>query len=449
MDFRKEYEQKLTTPEEAAKVVKSGDWIDYGHASTVPTLVDRAIAARAEELEDINIRALLVFHPLAIYEANERVGRKVFTMNSWHFGGTERKRAAEGDAFFIPMRFYELPYFYRREDEVERVDVAVLAVSTMDENGNFSFGMGASHSTETVRRAKYVILEENPNIPHTFGLFDDVVNIRDVDAVVKSDAPMDVMGNSTPSETDKKIADLIIPMIPSGATIQIGIGGLPDAVGAGIVDSDLHDLGVHTEMYVDSMVKMAKAGKITGKYKTVNRGKQVFAFGAGSQEMYDYVDHNPAIATASVDYVNDPKVIMAHDNFISINTAIQVDLMGQVSAESTGFRHISGTGGQLDFVIGAYRSNGGKSIVALNATHTDKKGNVTSNIVQSFKPGTIVTDPRSAVHYIATEYGIYNFKGKSTWQRAEALVNLAHPDFRDELIQQAEEMGIWRQSNKR
>ncbi len=451
-DFQQQYEQKLMTPEEAVKQVKSGDWLDYGHASTIPVELDRALAERVDELDDINIRGYLVFHPLKIFEANEKAGRNVFTFNSWHFGGAERKRSAAGtgDAFFLPMRFYELPYIYRSTADIERVDVAMIAVAPMDEFGYFSFGPAAANTMEVIRRAKYVILEENPNIPRIFGLYDAAVHISDVDAVVRSEAPIDTIGTSTPSDIDKSIAEIIMTQIPDGATLQIGIGGLPDAVGAMIAESDLKDLGIHTEMYVNSMVQMAKAGKINGKKKNRDRGKQVFAFGVGSQELYDYINNNPEIATAPVDYVNDPYVVGSIDNFISINTAIELDLYGQVSAESSGSKHISGTGGQLDFVVGAYRSKGGKSIVALNSTHKDRKtGELSSNIRPTLIPGTIATDPRSAVHYVATEYGIFDLKGKSTWQRAEGLIQLAHPDFRDELIREADAMHIWRNSNKR
>lgn len=448
-DFRKEYDQKLVRPEEAVKLVQSGDWVDYAHSTSVPVLLDRALAARAEELEDVNIRGYLVYHPLAIFEANDRVGRRVFTFNSWHFGGIERKQVEKGYAFFIPMRYCELPEMYRRKEDIERVDVLMLQTAKMDAFGNFNLGPANSQTMEVVRRAKHIIVEENENIPYVPGLYDESIPLSKVDAIVSSREPVDVLGNAKPSEIDRKIAELVLKEIPDGATLQLGIGGMPNAVGELISQSDLKDLGVHTEMYVDSMMKMTQAGIITGQKKSRDRGKQVFAFGAGSKELYEFMDHNPVFASAPVDYVNSPQVIASFDNFISINNAIELDLYGQINGESSGMRQISGTGGQLDFVIGAYHSHGGKSIMALSSTFTNKKGETKSRILPTLKEGSIVTDPRTTAHYVATEYGIVNLRGKSTWQRAEALISIAHPDFRDQLIQEAGKMHIWRKSNQR
>jgi acyl-CoA hydrolase len=215
-----------------------------------------------------------------------------------------------------------------------------------------------------------------------------------------------------------------------------------------IAESDLKDIGVHTEMYVDAYLEMYKAGKITGAKKNIDRYKQVYAFAMGTQELYDFIDDNPGLAAYSVDYTNDPRVICQIDNFVSINACVEVDLFGQVCSESSGVRHISGTGGQLDFVEGAYKSKGGQSFICMPSTFKAKDGTVKSRIQPILTPGAIVTDPRTAVHMIVTEFGIANMKGKSTWERAEALINLAHPDFREELIQKATEFKIWRRSNK-
>ena len=219
---------------------------------------------------------------------------------------------------------------------------------------------------------------------------------------------------------------------------------MPNTVGSLIAESDLKDLGVHTEMYVDAFVDIAKAGKITGLNKRLDRGRQVYAFAAGTQKLYDYIKENPDVMAAPVDYTNDVQVIAQLDNFISI-----MDLFGQVNAESAGLKHISGTGGQLDFVMGAYLSKGGKSFICMSSTVTGKDGTVKSRIVPTLTNGSIVTDPRSSIHYIVTEYGMVNLKGLSTWERAEALIGIAHPDFREELVQSAQQMHIWRQSNKR
>ena len=223
---------------------------------------------------------------------------------------------------------------------------------------------------------------------------------------------------------------------------------MPNAVGSVIADSDLKDLGVHTEMYVDSFVEMTLKGKITGSKKNRDRFRQTYAFGAGTKLMYDFLDDNPSLMSAPVDYTNDARVIASLDNFISINNAVDIDLFGQVSSESSGTKHISGAGGQLDFVLGAYLSNGGKSFICLSSTVTGKEGNMTSRIVPTLKEGSAVTAARPNTHYVVTEYGKVNLKGMSTWQRTEALISIAHPQFRDQLIKDAEKMKIWRKSNK-
>ena len=251
-----------------------------------------------------------------------------------------------------------------------------------------------------------------------------------------------------PKAVYKTVAKYIVEQIPNGACLQLGIGGMPNAVGSLIAESDLKDLGVHTEMYVDAFVNIAKAGKINGSKKNINTGRQVYAFAAGSKELYDYLDDNPECMSVPVDYANDIDIISAHDNFISINNAVDIDLYGQVNAESAGIKNISGAGGQLDFVLGAYKSKGGKSFICLSSTFSTKDGELKSRIRPTLANGSIVTDTRANTNYIVTEYGMVNLKGLSTWERAEALISIAHPDFRDELINEAEQMNIWRRSNK-
>ena len=215
-----------------------------------------------------------------------------------------------------------------------------------------------------------------------------------------------------------------------------------------IAQSDLKDLAVHTEMYVDAFVEIAEAGKITGRKKQLDRGRQVFAFAAGGEKLYRYIDRNPDVLGAPVDYTNDVRVIAQLDNFISINNAINMDLFGQVNAESSGIKHISGTGGQLDFVMGAYLSDGGKSFICMSSAMKDKNGNLVSRILPTLQEGTIATDPRSCVQYLVTEYGMVDLKGATTWERAERIISIAHPDFREDLIREAEKMKIWRRSNR-
>ncbi len=445
MDYQAMYQQKLTTAEEAVKVVKSGDWVDYGWCTNHPIALDKALAARKDELRDVKVRGGVTMWMPEIAKAED--AGEHFTWNSWHCSGIDRKIMTKGMGFFSPMRYSELPRFYR---ENLTVDVAMLQVTPMDSHGNFSFALAASHLADMLEKAKVIILEVNKNMPWVYGLTGCEINIKDVDYVVEGDNPevAQLGGGGEPTAVDKAVAELIVPQIPNGACLQLGIGGMPNTIGAMIAQSDLKDLGVHTEMYVDGFVDMAMAGKLTGKNKALDKGRQVYAFAAGSKKLYDYVDRNPDVMAAPVDYTNDVRVLAQLDNFISINNAIDMDLFGQVNAESAGLKHISGTGGQLDFVMGAYLSKGGKSFICLSSTVTGKDGTVKSRIVPTLTPGSICTDPRSCVHYIVTEYGMVNLKGLSTWERAEALISIAHPDFREQLIQDAEKMHIWRRSNK-
>ncbi|MCI9556026.1 MAG: butyryl-CoA:acetate CoA-transferase [Lawsonibacter sp.] len=445
MDYQALYQQKLTTPEQAVKAVKSGDWVDYGWCTNHPVALDRALAARKDELTDVKVRGGVTMWMPEIAKADDAGDH--FTWNSWHCSGVDRKIIAKGMGFFAPIRYSELPRFYR---DGLTVDVAMLQVTPMDSHGNFSYALAASHLADMLDRAKVIILEVNQNLPWVYGLTGSEINIADVDFVVEGDNPAvaQLGGGGEPTEVDRAVAKLIVEQIPNGACLQLGIGGMPNTVGSMIAQSDLKDLGVHTEMYVDGFVDMALAGKLTGRNKALDKGRQVYAFAAGTQKLYDYVNRNPDVMAAPVDYTNDVRVLAQLDNFISINNAIDMDLFGQVNAESAGLKHISGTGGQLDFVMGAYLSKGGKSFICMSSTVTGKDGTVKSRIVPTLAPGSIVTDPRSCVQYIVTEYGMVNLKGLSTWERAEAIISIAHPDFREQLIQDAQKMGIWRRSNK-
>ena len=297
-----------------------------------------------------------------------------------------------------------------------------------------------------LEKTKRIYLEVNDRQPRA--LCGSLIHISQVDALVEYHHDLPVLPPVQLDDVSKTIGGLIAERIPDGACLQLGIGGMPNTIGSMIAQSDLKDLSVHTEMYVDGFVDMALAGKITGKHKQLDKGRQVFAFAAGTQKLYDYMDRNPDVMGAPVDYTNDVHVISQIDNFISINNAIDCDLFGQVNAESAGIKHISGTGGQLDFAMGAYLSKGGKSFICMSSTVTGKDGTVKSRIVPTLTPGSICTDPRSCTHYIVTEYGMVNLKGLSTWERAEALISVAHPDFREQLIADAEKMHIWRRSNK-
>ena len=412
MDFTELYAQKKMTADQAAALVKSGDWVDYGWAVNTPVAVDAAIAKRLPELEDVNFRGGILMWVPAIFQIEDPAAH--MTWNSWHMGGIERKAIAQGFSFYSPIRYSELPRYYR--DSSDPVDVAVFQVTPMDEHGYFNFGPCASHLGAVCDKAKKIIVEVNRNMPKCLGGTENWVHISQVAGVVE--------GSNPP----------IGQMAAAGAATEV----------------DLKVLGVHTEMYVDAFVDIAKAGKITGRHKNLDKGRQVYAFGAGTQKMYDYLNNNPECMAAPVEYTNDIRSISAIDNFISINNAVDIDLFGQVNAESAGIKHISGAGGQLDFVLGAYLSNGGKSFICLSSTFMNKKtGKLESRIRPTLENGSIVTDTRANVHYLCTEYGCVNLKGLTSWEKAEALISVAHPDFRDELIAEAEKLHIWRRSNKR
>lgn len=447
MDVRTQYKNKLTTPEKAAACVKSGDWIDYGWCTATADALDQALAARYEELTDVKVRGGVLFKKPAIMQVPET--GKHFIWNSWHMSGVERKMMEDGATFYAPIRYSELPRYYR--ENTGAVQVAMFQVAPMDEHGYFNFGPSASHMMAMCEQAQTIIVEVNENLPRCLGGSEEAIHISRVDMIVEGDNPpvSQLGGGGAATEVDKTVAKLIVEEIPNGACLQLGIGGMPNAVGSLIAESDLKDLGVHTEMYVDAFVDMAKAGKINGSRKNINRFKQVFAFGAGTQKLYDYLDDNPECMSVPVDYTNDARVISQLDRFMSINNAVDVDLFGQVNAETAGIRHISGSGGQLDFVMGAYLSQGGKSFICCSATYGTKDGGIKSRIRPTLAPGSVVTDTRANTHFLVTEFGKVNMKGASTWQRAERIISIAHPDFRDELIKDAESMGIWRKSNKR
>nr|WP_319490344.1 acetyl-CoA hydrolase/transferase C-terminal domain-containing protein [uncultured Desulfobacter sp.] len=442
MSLMTEYRQKLSTAPNAVSAVKSGDWVDYGAFLTAPETLDAALAMRIHELNNVKVRAL-AFPGVAAVAADPGEGRVIY--NSWHFSSADRKLHDRGNCHFIPFIYHEGPSHYKQNI---KTNVCMLKTAPMDRFGYFNFGIANSFQKSIIENADTVIVEVNENMPCCLGGANESVHLRDVDFVVETDnKPLVTLPDPVISQIDKKIAAMIVSQVEDGSCIQLGIGGMPNAVGKMIAQSDLKDLGVHTEMLADAYLDMYDAGKITNLKKRRDPGRMVYTFALGSDRLYDFLNNNPVCASFSVDYTNKLSHISDNDKTVSINNAIEVDLYGQVSSESSGFRHLTGTGGQFDFAYGAYHAKGGKSFICLSSTVKDRAGNVKSRIRPVFDTGTIVTLPRTITQYVVTEYGMVSLKGKSTWERAEALISIAHPDFRDQLIRNAEKMHIWTMEN--
>ena len=444
MDYLSEYRKKLRTPDEAVKTVRSGDWVDYTMSLGFPELLDAALARRRDELTDVKIRGNLIFGPIQAVECDPE--REHFIYNTWHCSGYERKLCDRGLCNYIPMVFHNVVEYYRH---FLKVNIAMLSVTPMDRHGFFNLSCSTGTSKGITEQADIVIVEVNENLPRVCGGFEECIHISEVDYVVEGPhGPLPEFPSRAATETDRQIAEHILPHIRDGATLQLGIGTIPTLLGQMIAQSDIRDLGMHTELCSDAYVDMHDSGRLTNRCKKLFPGKGVAGVAFGTKRLYDWLDENPGVAFCPLAYVNDPSIIGSIDNMVSINGCLAVDLFGQVSSESSGMRQISGTGGQLDFLLGASTSKGGKAFLCLPSTYTDKDGAVRSNILPRFN-GEIITSPRSQVYFIVTEYGAVNLEGLTTWERAEALISIAHPDHRDDLIRAAEAQNIWIGSNRR
>ncbi len=445
MGYIEEYKSKLVSPEEAVKVVKSGDWLDYGSFNGQVRALDEALAKRKDELEDVKIWTCVNPYPTKVNEVDP-IGDS-FVWMSWHTSGADRKIAKTGKpVYYSSIKYSELPRYVR--ERIEPLDVAMLQVCPIDKHGFFNFGPQVTHSRAVCDRAKVIMVEVNEHQPRCLGGYEEKVHISEVDFIVESNLPLTQIPAPPVGDIDKKIAEYIISEMSDGSCVQLGIGGIPNAVGMMIAESDLKDLSCHTEMLVDAYVYMDMAGKMTGKYKGIDPGKLVYTFALGTKMLYDFIDDNPKCAAYPVDYTNEPYIASRNEKLMTINNAIEIDIYGQCCSESHGTRHISGTGGQLDFVLAGWLSKGGKSFVASPAANYKDGKAVSSRIVPTLTTGAIVTDPRSVADYIVTEFGMYAMKGMSVWQRAEGLINIAHPDFRDDLVKAATAQGIWKKTNK-
>ena len=418
--------------EQAAGLVRSGMWLDYGVALTQPDVFDKALAARADALESVKIRSCLTLKPRAVLEADPEGLH--FYWFSWHFSGYDRKQHDSGRCNYMPLNLGEVPDYYRRF--LAPVDIVILKTCPVDGNGYFNFSACNLWLRAIVERARVVIVEVTQGLPYAYGE-QNGVHVSEVDYIIEGDhQPAVELPNPPPNEIDRAVARRIAAEVEDGACLQIGIGGMPNAVCTLLLESGVRDLGVHTEMLTDGIAELYQAGRITGAKKTLDPGKITYTFALGSRALYAAINRNPDFLCCPVDYTNSHPMIIRNERVISINNTTQVDLQGQAASESDGHRHISGTGGQLQFVRGAYASPGGKSFICLASTY-EKRGERRSRIVLNLTPGNIVTTPRSDVMYVVTEYGMVNLKAKSVAERALALISIAHPDFREELERQA------------
>lgn len=422
------YRHKIVTAEEALKCVKSGDTVVFHAAASEPAALVNALVDRAPGLRDVQI-----VHMTSLGEAKYTRPdmAKSFRHNGLFISAPTRQAVREGRADFTPCLYSSIPRLF--EERIIPVNVFLMQITPPDEDGYCSFGLTVDYAKAAAKAADIVIAQVNRFLPWTGG---DKIHLDEITCLVEKDEPVLELPLPRVGEAEREIAGIVAGLIPDGATLQLGIGAIPDTVLSFLKDKK--DLGIHSEMFSDGVVALAESGVITNRKKTINTGKFVATFLMGTQRLYDFVNHNPDVEMRAVDYVNDSYIIGQHENFVSVNSAIQVDLTGQVNAETIGPKHFTGIGGQLDFVRGAGRSKGGKSVIALPSTAA---GGKISRICNDLGPGSAVTTPRGDVQYIVTEYGMADLRGKSLRQRVHALIAIAHPDFRESLYKEAEALG--------
>lgn len=424
------YREKRKTPAELAGLFRSGDRCLSNGQVTEPVGILHALAERARQ-ENLTGLQHYILLPLReqLYQAS---GMEAHIRHISHFvSGYDREAIWEGRADYLPSHYSQVPVLWK--NVLEGPDVFYCTVSPMDRHGYFSCGTAADLS-EIRKKAKRLFLEVNPTMPRTFG---SAIHISEVDALTENDTPIVEVPSAPISENDRIIGGMIAQEIPDGATLQLGIGGIPNAVAQALMDK--RDLGIHSEMFCDSIVDLTEAGVITNDRKNIHRGKTIVTFTFGSRRTYDFLDDNPGVEFLPVDYVNDPSVIAQNDNVISINSCMEIDLFGQVCSETIGPKNFSGTGGQVDFIRGAAASKGGKSFLAFQSA---AKGGTLSKIKPVLTEGSCVTTTRNDVDYIVTEQGMVRLKGLTCSQRAKALIQIAHPNFREELTQAAKRMHL-------
>jgi 4-hydroxybutyrate CoA-transferase len=429
MNWRDIYKQKLTTAEEAVQVIKSGDRVVPGHAASESEYLVSHMVQRYKELENVIIveGVSLGSSP---YCKPEMEGH--FILNSMFLGPHTREAVWDKRGDFLPLNFHQFPRAFR--DGLIPIDVFLTMVSPPDRYGYCSLGVSVDHSKQLVESAKIVIAEVNPNVPHTYG--DSLVHISKFDYIVENDWPLlELQRFANKDEVTDAIGRNVASLINDGDTLQMGAGTIPDALLFYLKEKN--DLGIHTEMFSDGLIELIECGVINGKKKTLWPQKIVATFCEGTKKIYDYIHENPIFQFMPVDYVNDPRVIAQNDNMVAINQAMEIDLLGQVASESIATKQYSGIGGQLDFIRGSAMARNGRPVIVLPSTA--KKGTI-SRIKCQMNPGTPLSDTRNDVHYVVTEYGIANLFCKTNMERARALIDIAHPDFRSDLIREYREI---------
>jgi len=421
MDWRGEYERKRATAAEAMRCVKSGDRVVFAHACGEPLDLVDALMARAGELEDVEINHMVAMGK-GEYTRPEHAAS--FFHKSLFVGASSREAVKDGRGDYIPVFFHDIPRLFC--EGYLPPDVVLVHVSPPDKHGFCSFGISVDYTKPAAQVAKTVVAQVNPKMPRTHG--DSFIHVDEIDIVVESDQDIIELQPPKIGPVEEAIGRHIGTLIDDGACLQLGIGGIPDAVLAFLHEKN--DLGIHTEMFSEGVVDLYNEGVITNANKAVNRGKMTATFLMGTRRLYDFVDDNPAVNMFPVNWVNDPYIIGQNDRVVAINSAIQVDVMGQVVADAMGAHQFTGIGGQVDFVRGAARSRDGKAIIALPSTA--KRGAV-SRIVAALAPGTAVTTMRADVDYIVTEHGVAHLRGRGLRERAEALIGIADPAFRDQI----------------
>lgn len=419
-------EMQIVSLEEAVSYVKSNDSVFFQGAAMTPTVLIDALCERYKELENVKIYQIHTHGEAKYLEAPYNEAFKLYSM---FVGDNTRKGVNSEHGDYIPIFLSEVQHLFRRG--IIPLDVAFIQVTPPDKHGYCSLGVSVDVSFPAIEKAKIVIAQINPNVPHTQG--DSTVHMSKIDFAVGIDAPMDVIADSEPNQVEKAIGLHIAGLIEDGSTLQLGIGNIPNAVLANLINHK--GLGIHTEMFSDGILPLVEKGVITGEHKANHTGKILSAFAMGTQKLYDFIDYNPSILFKEAGYTNDTSLVRQNPKVIAINSAIEIDLTGQVCADSIGTYQYSGVGGQMDFIRGASLSEGGKPIIAMAAATNKGVSKITSFLNQ----GASVTTTRAHVHYVATEYGVVNLYGMPLKKRAKLLISIAHPDHREQLEREAHE----------